>query len=364
MALELHNINKVFKFSDKEIKIIGTHDNPWFCGKDIATILGYVNASKSIRTHVDIDDKMPLKSIPGWVQNGHTLNENDLKTIYVNESGLYSLIFRSDLDIAKKFKKWVTSEVLPNIRKYGHFQTQKLIESKTHELQNALAIERAKYNQLYSINIERLTLQKYANINDFVYIASSHTYARQGIFKIGRTKSLKSRLSGHNTSHIYGDKFKIIKSYKVFNATLIEKIIHTKLQEFRCDGNEFFMSPFNILNNLVHSIINDEEQTNKKINDAINSVVKLKAKDFNPIDWLTGITDADILNGSNEALKESEEVSDDPEEVSDPTIQEPIIIPVGFDAISQLSNVEKEELCKDLLTICIREQENIYCYDM
>lgn len=86
---------------------------PWLVGKDVALVLGYKNPQEAIRTHVDLDDKGVSEILtPGGKQN----------VPIINESGLYSLIFSSKLPNAKKFKRWVTSEVLPAIRKTGQYR--------------------------------------------------------------------------------------------------------------------------------------------------------------------------------------------------------------------------------------------------
>lgn len=90
-------------------------EEPWFAGKDVAEILGYSNPQKAIRDHVDDEDKT--------VNDSFTVNGT--KVILLNESGLYSLILSSKLPNAKKFKRWVTSEVLPSIRKTGSYGTPK-----------------------------------------------------------------------------------------------------------------------------------------------------------------------------------------------------------------------------------------------
>ena len=82
---------------------------PWLIGRDVAAALGYANPPKAIRDHVDLEDKT--------VNESFTVNGTE--AILINESGLYSLILSSKLPSAKKFKRWVTSEVLPSIRKRG-----------------------------------------------------------------------------------------------------------------------------------------------------------------------------------------------------------------------------------------------------
>ena len=102
-----------FSFKGKEVRSLVVDNEPWFVGKDIATILGYSNPHKAIRDHVDEEDKRTERIVHphGGAQN----------TLIINESGLYSLIFASKLEEAKEFKHLVTSEILPSIRKYGHY---------------------------------------------------------------------------------------------------------------------------------------------------------------------------------------------------------------------------------------------------
>ncbi|HCA7035147.1 TPA: phage antirepressor, partial [Staphylococcus pseudintermedius] len=95
-------------------------DEPYFVGKDVAEILGYSKARNAIAKHVDFEDKKdaPIQGPLGGTQ----------KMTIINESGLYSLIFSSKLESAKRFKRWVTSEVLPAIRKHGIYATDSVIE--------------------------------------------------------------------------------------------------------------------------------------------------------------------------------------------------------------------------------------------
>ena len=121
------NITLIFKSqltNDKELRVFGTAMDPWFIGKDIAEFLGYINTDKALRDHVDEEDKITLdqfrktrgeRIVPPFVKNLQP------HTILINESGLYSLIMRSKLEKAKQFKRWVTSEVLPSIRKTGNY---------------------------------------------------------------------------------------------------------------------------------------------------------------------------------------------------------------------------------------------------
>ena len=107
-----------------ELRTVEIDGEPWFVGKDVATALGYCNINKAVAAHVDEDDKKVL-DFKGFSQNGKSSglwvgHDFSSKTI-INESGLYSLILSSKLPSAKEFKHWVTSEVLPSIRKNGAY---------------------------------------------------------------------------------------------------------------------------------------------------------------------------------------------------------------------------------------------------
>lgn len=114
-------MNEIKLFTNKEfgeIRTMNIDEEPWFVGKDVAEALGYSNASKAVSTHVGEEDRI-LKVLEADSQNGNVVKT---QTALINESGLYALIFGSKLESAKRFKHWVTSEVLPAIRKTGSYQ--------------------------------------------------------------------------------------------------------------------------------------------------------------------------------------------------------------------------------------------------
>lgn len=99
----------------------------WFRAKTVAEFLDYRDTSQSIRNHVDNDDKMKLREISRGVKKT-TLTNNEQNTLMINESGLYCLVLASKKEEAKQFKRWVTTEVLPSIRKTGKYEIQRIIE--------------------------------------------------------------------------------------------------------------------------------------------------------------------------------------------------------------------------------------------
>lgn len=127
-----------------EVRTITIDNEPWFVGKDVALALGYSNASKAVSTHVEEEDRI-LKVLEADSQNGNVVKT---QTTLINESGLYALIFGSKLESAKRFKHWVTSEVLPTIHRTGSYQKPMTIAEQIQLL--------ALGNQNHEERIEKL----------------------------------------------------------------------------------------------------------------------------------------------------------------------------------------------------------------
>lgn len=109
---------KQFNFENNQARTLLINDEPWFVGKDVAEILGYSNPRDALSKHVDSEDKNSVA-----IHDGNKGNPN---LTIINESGVYALVFSSKLQSAKKFKHWVTSEVLPTLRKTGSYATPQL----------------------------------------------------------------------------------------------------------------------------------------------------------------------------------------------------------------------------------------------
>lgn len=131
----MENEIQLFKFEGKEVRTLKIDGEPWFVGKDLTDILGYSNSRKALKDHVDKEDQQILTS-----RNVTLENIPNRGLTGVNESGMFSLVLSSQLPTAKKFKRWVTSEVLPAIRKTGSYQLPQtpegqirlLLESSVH----------------------------------------------------------------------------------------------------------------------------------------------------------------------------------------------------------------------------------------
>ncbi|HGA3210840.1 TPA: phage antirepressor [Streptococcus agalactiae] len=125
-------MQEIFNFKGQEVRTVTINDEPYFVGKDVAEILGYTNSKDALKNHVDSDDKQILQRS----QNA-TLEIPNRGLTIINESGVYNLIFAAAKqsanpeikEKAQKFKRWVTSEVLPTIRKHGMYATDELLDN-------------------------------------------------------------------------------------------------------------------------------------------------------------------------------------------------------------------------------------------
>lgn len=140
-----------FQFEGHDVRAIAIDGEPWFVGKDVAEALGYKNQRDAIKKQVEVEDKRPGVAIYDGRQNR--------KMTIINESGMYSLILSSTLDSAKKFKKWVTSDVLPSIRKNGGYIYGQENMSEDELLSRALILANSKILSLESKN-EQLEEEK------------------------------------------------------------------------------------------------------------------------------------------------------------------------------------------------------------
>ena len=230
--------NEIKIFENEEFGSVRTMEidgEPYFVGKDVTDILGYQNGSRDINRHVDEDDREKVMIFDG---------NQDKESIIINESGLYSLILSSKLPNAKKFKRWVTSDVLPAIRKTGSYSIQSKPDSYTIEDPAARARRWAEeYEEKKALEAkieEQKPLVEYAEhiqaSKDVIDMKSMAKLASKNGIKIGRNKLfsfLRDRkiLDRENIPYAnYMDKewFQVVESPYTFNNGDV-KIIRTTL---------------------------------------------------------------------------------------------------------------------------------------
>ena len=177
-------MNELQVFNNQEfgsVRTLTLNDEPWFVGKDVAKILVYVDTNKAIAMHVDEDDKLNDKTALSLGQRGGW---------FINESGLYSLILSSKLPSAKKFKRWVTSEVLPALRKTGQYQVkelsgQELMAKALIEAQSVLA---AKDKQIEEMKPKALFADAVATSHTSILVGELAKILKQNGIDMGQKR--------------------------------------------------------------------------------------------------------------------------------------------------------------------------------
>ena len=179
-------MNNLTVFNNEEfgnLRSLEINNEPWFVGRDVAEALGYERTDNAIRSHVDDEDKL-MHQISASGQN---------RNMYiVNESGLYSLILSSKLPNAKKFKRWVTSEVLPSLRKTGFYSFNN-IKGLSENTQLVIAIGNSLAEQEQRINqVEKKVDDTVGDLKTIIEAIKSEANWRQGINnKIGQIVAAK-----------------------------------------------------------------------------------------------------------------------------------------------------------------------------
>ena len=186
-----------------EIRTVGLDGEPLLVGKDVALALGYTNPQKAIRDHVDDEDKTV----------NETFSVNGTPIVLINESGLYSLVLSSKLPGAKKFKRWVTSEVLPSIRKHGAYMTSDTIDKMINspefgiKLLTAMRDEQDKRKALETEldrSKEWYSIKRVAQLNGVSY----------KVFDWRRLK-LESQRQGYGVKKIFDANYGEVNTYHV-----------------------------------------------------------------------------------------------------------------------------------------------------
>ncbi|TVV14594.1 phage repressor protein/antirepressor Ant [Lactobacillus jensenii] len=217
---------RLFQFEEQNVRTLVIDDEPYFVGKDVAEILGYAKPRNAISVHVDDEDKKdaPIQGPLGGVQT----------MTMVNESGLYSLILSSKLPTAKKFKRWVTSEVLPTIRKHGAYMTEQKIEEALLNPDTLITLAK----QLKAEKEQRLLAQKQveemtpkalfhdavANAENTMLVRDVAHFLRQNGVDIGGTRFFVwLRLNGFLTKNNQPTQLSLERGY----FKVKETVVHT-----------------------------------------------------------------------------------------------------------------------------------------
>lgn len=209
-------MNDLKVFNNEEfgqIRTISINDEPWFVGKDIAEALGYLKARNAISSHVDKDDKKdaPIQGTLGGIQN----------MTVINESGVFALIFGSKLESAKRFKHWVTSEVLPSIRKNGGYIANQEQMTPEQIVANALIVAQNIIKQKDKLIEEMKPKTEFfdavadsksaISMNEVAKVLDVKGYGRNRLFEFLRNQGILDRYNVPYQRYVDAGWFRVIE---------------------------------------------------------------------------------------------------------------------------------------------------------
>jgi len=224
----LRTIDETFNFENKEIRIIGTYDKPWFIAKDICDILGLSNITNALR---NIPEKwMTLQNVKS--------SYNSQNMILISEPAAYKLVVRSNKPIAQKFQEVVFEDILPSIRLTGQFKIQQILEEKEKILQIKQNEIQEKNIQIKSLENKILSKQNRVQYKDknCIYILTTDFHEKNRTYILGKSIELTHRLSAYNKTSDHHVIFtKGCKSIE--HMDVVEKMVLYKLDKYRERAN-------------------------------------------------------------------------------------------------------------------------------
>ena len=278
----------------QKVKIVGTHKNPWFCGKDVCEILEYKNIPDAFYKHVKPKYKKDLKTLSDDIICDSHINffgsellknitYHSGKAVYVNEPGLYSLIMKSKAPFAEAFQDFVYEIILPSIRQHGQYKVDEELsiamknleiekearlkadearlkaEQEKEEAKSKLRSETIKLKEQVRKTLEFNQATKKIDPHEYIYIATTETNQRTSKFKVGGCQSfdlLKTRLTQYNCGESDTDDHYFVYLKKTVSYRSIEHAITGMLVGFRENKpKELYFIHFDWLVKCIDAII-------------------------------------------------------------------------------------------------------------
>lgn len=268
------NALQEFTFDHQNIRTLTIEDEPYFVGKDVAEVLGYERPTKAIMDHVDDDDR-----------RGSSIRTSDQlrNMVVINESGVYSLIFGSKLPTAKKFKRWVTSEVLPQIRRHGLYAMDELLDNPDLAIE---ALTKLKEERQKRKELEETTRIQQIQIAELQPKASYYDVILNCKDLVSITKIAKDYgMSGQKLNNLLHEKKVQFKqgtiwlpyqnyAEKGYTSTKTHTYLgndgetHSKQSMYRTQKGRIFIYELLKKDGILPTIERDQEEKEKRKNDA------------------------------------------------------------------------------------------------
>ena len=246
---------------DKIRVLIDNNEELWFNAKDCALTLGYLDSNDAIKKHVDKDDKIRLKKIQIDNRQGHP------DTLYISEAGLYSLVLRSRLKSSKKFKYFVTHDVLPSIRKYN-----KYVFKKQYEDERAYLIEKLQYMEK-QYHLARHDLKKEKYPEGALFYVVDYGDKNEEKYRIGITENMNKRKKIYDTHMLHKRDVVIMK--EASNPERLEDCVRAMLYDYQYkDDKDFFVCSLSKMRQAVNRCVKDFDLMKKDIISGSKSGVK------------------------------------------------------------------------------------------
>jgi prophage antirepressor-like protein len=287
-AHNLEHLNKILTYNQKTVRIFGTNENPWFCGRDVCEILEYANYRQSLYDNIEDENKKSLKDLGVSFKLTPKITHNEGQMTYINEEGLYSLIFACKLPLAKLFKKWVMKEVLPSIRKTGQYKLQEQLadamqkleikdqqlKTKDKELEDAkskLRSETSKLKEQLKKTLDFNQATKKVEPSEYIYIATTSQDQQTNKFKVGGCQSfelVKSRLPQYNTGKSDSNNHFFVYLKKTISYRSVEHAISGMLNGFlENKSKELYIIHFDWLVKCLDAVIDGSTEVLLYVNE-------------------------------------------------------------------------------------------------
>lgn len=247
--LEEHNI----KFDNNVIlTLLDNTGKLWFCGIDCATALDYKQPKQAIINHVTNDDKIKLSNI--------NIDEKIHKhphTIFINEAGLYSIIMSSRQEKAIRFKKWVTSDVLPSIREFGYYKFKEKKEKETTKLMDEINVLKKELKKVK----DDLKIEKYPE--GALFYVVDYSEDNNEIYRIGISDDMKQRKNIYDTHMLH--KRNVIITEEILRPVQLEMCVRSMLYEYRYKNKkDFFICSKEIIKKSINECKRSLDFTTQK----------------------------------------------------------------------------------------------------
>jgi prophage antirepressor-like protein len=323
----INQIDETFNFNDKQIRIIGTGENPWFIAKDICEILGLKDVSNAL---LNIPEKWKGTKVISTLGG-----KQDMRII--NEPALYKLIMRSNKPIAQKFQEVVCEDILPSLRKKGEYKIQSIIDKNKKLEEERLKLEEELNNkskeikQLHTL-VKKKERKKYS-FSHSVYIISNPDI--KNYYKIGFTKDRNQRLDGLASGAPRAYEIEYSRKLKnVYEETAIESLLLGIFDKYRVETitkggkqREWVKGVnLNVLKKEMDSLVDYYNNRVNYFNNKFISNQKNEMKDDN--EYVIEDEDEEAVkededdDEDEEAVKEDEEDEEDDEDVEDDEVED------------------------------------------